>query len=147
MYYMRWGDPDFVRAYLTNLPDLSKIAGFYMGPDGYTWGREFVSTEPDTPRQLVIEKMWFGFMLWGRLAYDPTIPNSHFEQMLAARFPDRLERAIFRRLDVGVEDPAADDALLLGRSRLQVVSGGELEPDRLRDGPGSHHAEVRADAS
>ena len=40
MYYLRWGDPDFARAYLTNLPDLSKIAGFYMGPDGYCWGRE-----------------------------------------------------------------------------------------------------------
>jgi len=87
MYYLRWGDPDFVRAYLEHLPDLSKIAGFYLGPDGYTWGREFVSTDPDTPRQLVTEKMWFGLMLWGRLAYDPSISNSHFEKMLAARFP------------------------------------------------------------
>ena len=52
MYYLRWGDPDFVRAYLAHLPDLSKIAGFYMGPDGYTWGRDFLSREPAaTPRQ------------------------------------------------------------------------------------------------
>jgi hypothetical protein len=86
LYYMRWGDPDFVRTYLTSLPDLSKIAGFYMGPDGYTWGREFVGTDPETPRQLVVKKMWFSFMLWGRLAYDPTIQNSHFERVLAARF-------------------------------------------------------------
>jgi hypothetical protein len=88
IYYMRWGDPDFVRTYLTSLPDLSKIAGFYMGPDGYTWGREFVSTAPDTPRQLVTEKMWFSMMLWGRLAYDPSITNRHFERVLGARFPE-----------------------------------------------------------
>jgi hypothetical protein len=95
IYYMRWGDPDFVRAYLTSLPDLSKIAGFYMGPDGYTWGREFVSTDPDQPRQLVIEKMWFSFMLWGQLAYDPTIPNSQFERVIAARFPGVASADLF----------------------------------------------------
>jgi hypothetical protein len=95
IYYMRWGDPDFVRAYLTSLPDLSKIAGFYIGPDGYTWGREFVSTEPETPRQLVIAKMWFSFTLWGRLAYDPTIPNSQFERIVAARFPEASSADLF----------------------------------------------------
>jgi hypothetical protein len=87
MYNLRWGDPDFARAYLANLPDLSKIAGVYIGPDGYTWGREYVSTEPDSPRQLVIEKMWYSFLLYGRLAYDPTIPNSRFEAIVGERFP------------------------------------------------------------
>lgn len=95
MYYMRWGDPDFVRTYLKNLPDLSKIAGFYMGPDGYTWGREFVSTAPESPRQLVIKKMWFSFMLWGRLAYDPSIPNSHFVEAINARFPEVTALPLF----------------------------------------------------
>jgi hypothetical protein len=87
MYYMRWGDPDFARAYLTSLPDLRKIAGFYMGPDGYTWGREFVSTEPDSPRQLVIEKMRYSFLIWGRLAFEPSLPNTRFEAILGSRFP------------------------------------------------------------
>ena len=87
MYYMRWGDPDFVRAYLGSLPDLTKIAGFYMGPDGYTWGRELVSRTPASPRQLVIEKMWYEFLLWGRLSFDPSIPDSRFKAILAARFP------------------------------------------------------------
>ena len=88
MYYMRWGDPEFARAYLTSLPDLTKIAGFYMGPDGYTWGREFVSTEPDTPRTLVMRKMWYSFLIWGRLAYEPSLPNTHFQGILGARFPE-----------------------------------------------------------
>lgn len=87
MYYLRWGDPDFARAYLANLPDVSKIAGIYIGPDGYTWGREYLSTDPDSPRRLVIEKMWYFFLLYGRLAYDPTIPNSRFEAIVGERFP------------------------------------------------------------
>ena len=55
-------------SYLTNLPDVSKIAGFYMGPDGNCWGRDFVSTEPESPPQQVIDKMWYSFLLWGRLS-------------------------------------------------------------------------------
>jgi len=95
LYYLRWGDPDFARAYLANLPDLSKIAGIYIGPDGYTWGREYLSTEPDSPRQLVIEKMWYFFLLYGRLAYDPTIPNSRFEAILGKRFPTVSAEKLF----------------------------------------------------
>ena len=51
LYYLRWGDPDFVRAYWTQLPQPQKIAGFMLGPDGYTWGRDFVSTRAATPRR------------------------------------------------------------------------------------------------
>ena len=36
-----------------------KVAGFYMGPDGYVWGREFIGKEPETPRELVISKRWY----------------------------------------------------------------------------------------
>jgi len=87
LYYQRWGDPDFVRAYWTQLPQPQKIAGFMMGPDGYTWGRDFVSTHPSTPGRLVIEKQWYWFLLWGRLAYEPSLPNVRFQEILEARFP------------------------------------------------------------
>jgi hypothetical protein len=58
-----------------------------MGPDGYIWGREFISTEPETPRELVIQKQWYSFMLWGRLSYEPALPDALFERTLAQRFP------------------------------------------------------------
>jgi len=88
IYSFRWGDPDYARAYIRGLPGPEKLAGYYMGPDGYIWGREFTSTEPDTPRQLVMKKQWYSFMLWGRLSYDPTLPDALFEKTLAVRFPE-----------------------------------------------------------
>jgi hypothetical protein len=88
IYSFRWGDPDYARAYIRNLPGPDKMAGFYMGPDGYTWGREFMSREPDLPRKLVIKKQWYSFMLWGRLSFEPTLPDALFERTLAARFPE-----------------------------------------------------------
>lgn len=87
-YYLRWGDPEFVRAYWTQLPDRSKIAGFLHGPDGYTWGVDVATTRPASPRLLVIERQWYSFHLWGRLAYDPTTPDDRFRGALEARFPE-----------------------------------------------------------
>jgi len=87
IYSFRWGDPEFARALIRNLPGPDKLAGYYMGPDGYIWGREFTGTEPDSPRQLVIQKQWYSFMLWGRLSYDPALPDGLFERTLATRFP------------------------------------------------------------
>lgn len=94
-YYFRWGDPEFVRQYIVNMPPAEQLAGFYMGPDGVIWGRECVSTEPESPRQPVIKKRWYSFMLWGRLAYDPTVPDWHFERQLACRFPEAPSRTLF----------------------------------------------------
>jgi hypothetical protein len=95
IYSFRWGDPEFVRAYLRGMPGPDLLAGFYMGPDGYTWGREFISTEPDSPRQLVIKKQWYSFMLWGRLSFDPTLPNTLFERTLAVRYPEAPADKLF----------------------------------------------------
>jgi len=88
IYSFRWGDPAFARAFIRAIPGPDKIAGFYMGPDGYNWGREFLSTEPDVPRQLVMKKQWYSFMLWGRLSYDPDLRDDLFPKTLAVRFPE-----------------------------------------------------------
>jgi hypothetical protein len=87
-YSFRWADPDYARAFLRNIPGPDKIAGFYMGPDGFTWGRDFLTTEPDSPRHTVMQKQWFNFLLWGRLSYDPKIPDHYLQQVAAKRFPE-----------------------------------------------------------
>jgi hypothetical protein len=88
IYSFRWGDPEFARHFLLAMPPADKLAGFYMGPDGYIWGRDFLTQfPPGAPRPTVIEKQWYSFMLWGRLAYDPTLPDDFFRRVLAFRFP------------------------------------------------------------
>jgi hypothetical protein len=96
IYTFRFGDPAYARDYITNIPPADKIAGFYMGPDGYTWGRSFLERDPAPgPRPLVMEKQWYSFMQWGRLAYDPSLPDSHFEKALAARHPSASSHDLF----------------------------------------------------
>jgi hypothetical protein len=42
-----------------------------------------------------MEKQWYSFMLWGRLAFDPSLPDSHFERVLAARHPKASSTHLF----------------------------------------------------
>jgi hypothetical protein len=86
VYYFRWGAPDFVREFIQNIPyDVSR--GYYYGSDQYIWGREFLSLEPETPRQIEIVKHWYQWMIWGRLGYDPTLSNERFVKILQQRYP------------------------------------------------------------
>jgi hypothetical protein len=96
IYSFRWGDPAYARDFIRNMPGPDKVAGFYMGPDGYIWGREFLSTEPERPRDLVIGKRWYSFMLWGRLSYEPDLPDSLFVGSIAQRFPEVPADKMFR---------------------------------------------------
>jgi hypothetical protein len=88
IFNFRWGDPDYVRAFLSNLPPAEQTAGYHMGSDGYVWGREFTSLEPETPRALEIQKHWYSFMLWGRLGYNLGLKRDYFEKVLLWRFPE-----------------------------------------------------------
>jgi len=94
VYHFRWGAPDFVRTFIQNIPyDVSR--GFYLGSDQYIWGREFLSTEPETPRQIEVAKHWYHWMLWGRLGYDPTVTNERFTDIISHRLPDVSAEKLF----------------------------------------------------
>ncbi|MHC4680979.1 MAG: carbohydrate-binding protein [Planctomycetota bacterium] len=94
IYRFRWGAPDFVRQFIQNIPhEVSR--GFYLGSDQYIWGREFMSTEPETPRQIEIAKHWYHWMLWGRLGYNPNLSNERFVGIIQQRYPHLSGRDLF----------------------------------------------------
>lgn len=86
IFSFRWGSPEFAREYIMSIPETDKIVGFYMGPDGFTWGRDFLGRDKVTPRPLIIQKHWYSFMLWGRLSYNPEISDELFLKTIQNRF-------------------------------------------------------------
>ena len=66
---MRWGDPDFMIEFVNNMP-ADKILGCVTGSDGYFYGRDYSSTDPDFQGQLYMQKHWYNYMLLGRLMYN-----------------------------------------------------------------------------
>lgn len=101
IFSLRWGDPDYAREYLVNMPEAAVLAGFYMGPDGFCLGRDYLDRALagqalGSARPLVMQKHWYAFALWGRLAYDPALPDTLFKAMLARRFPGVDTETLYR---------------------------------------------------
>ncbi len=87
IFHFRWGDPEYASAFIKNIPPENLTAGYFMGSDGYVWGREFISKHPQQPRELEIDKHWYNFMLWGRMGYNPDMPSDEIKGMLALKYP------------------------------------------------------------
>ncbi len=92
MYYARWGDPDFIRDYVANMPDSSKLRGFFFGADGYIFGRDYTSTDPEEYGQQHIRKHWYEYALLGRLGYNPDLDNDCFRALMAEHFEGAVPR-------------------------------------------------------
>jgi hypothetical protein len=82
----RWAAPDFVREFVQHIPR-QQSAGYYFGSDMWVWAREFLDKQPQTPRQLEVDKHWLHFLLWGRLGYDPTLENERIVALVGQRLP------------------------------------------------------------
>jgi hypothetical protein len=83
----RWAAPAFVREFVKNIPR-ENSQGYYIGSDMWVWGREFLDRKPHSqPRQLETDKHWLHFLLWGRMAYDPTLDDAAITALIAQRFP------------------------------------------------------------
>ncbi len=85
IYSFRWANNNFAREFIKSIPEIEKIAGYYMGPDGYNWGRDYLTKGND--HQLILQKQWYSFMLWGRLSYDPNLRDQLFFNKLQTHFP------------------------------------------------------------
>ena len=89
-YAIRWGSEDYARAYIKSMPGVkeNKVAGFYMGADGYCLGKDFLTKDGNAERQLIINKQWYSYMLYGRLAYNPELPSETFNNVLKRNYPE-----------------------------------------------------------
>lgn len=95
-YFVHWGDPEFARAYLRCLPGQGDwFRGFLMGADGFCPTRTFYSKNRATQGLLEVQRQWYLFMLWGRLAYNPATPDSVFKNRLARKFPEVSPEKLF----------------------------------------------------
>ena len=94
-YMLRWGNPDFARAYLLNMP-VGDMIGFYMGPDGLIWGRDYFSRSAGE-HPLFVDRMWYMFRIWGELSYNIHRPDSWFIRLISGRFgiPEEEAEALY----------------------------------------------------
>ncbi|MFI3324547.1 MAG: hypothetical protein R3Y35_00055 [Clostridia bacterium] len=94
IYMTRLGDPKFAREYIKNMPKGS-LDGFFMGSDGYTMGREYISRDKNIYGKLLLEKMWYNFAIWGKTAFSPDTDFDYFKKLLSTTFKEEICDKLF----------------------------------------------------
>ena len=95
-FYLHWGDPGFVRRYLAALPEKERcIRGFVMGSDGYTPTYVHSCKADWAQGKLDMQRTWYTWMLWGRLAYNPKLGDEFFQDILKFRYPECNSASLF----------------------------------------------------
>ena len=82
----RWGDPVYAQEFIKNMPK-ELMAGYFWGPDGYIYARDFNSKNADKLPRYEIDKQWYLFMIYGRAGYNPDLPESFYVSRIKNHFP------------------------------------------------------------
>jgi len=86
IHTLRWGDPEYVREYIMNMRK-PYVHGFYWGADGYIWATDFQHADGGHKRWTYdFERHWYQFALWGRVGYNPELPEATWQAHFRARY-------------------------------------------------------------
>jgi hypothetical protein len=86
MLNFRWGNPVYASNYVKFMPK-ELMSGYFWGPDGYIYAKDFNSKNPKGLPKYEIDKQWYLFMIYGRTGYNPNLPESFFVNRIKAHFP------------------------------------------------------------
>jgi len=64
------------------------MSGFFWGPDGYIYAKDFNSKNADKLPKYEIDKQWYLFMIYGTAGYNPDLPESFYVNRIKNRFPE-----------------------------------------------------------
>lgn len=85
-FHYVWGDPDWVREYLGNLPKGDVLRGFYLCTTGYCLMRDYSHVDSELNGGLYIDRHWLNFTLFGRLGYQGDLSDERIHGLIHHHF-------------------------------------------------------------
>ncbi|WP_435319244.1 hypothetical protein [Haloarchaeobius sp. TZWSO28] len=136
VFVLRWGDPSFVRDHIReNLQPNDAVAGYIVGSEGYIPAKD-LSHVFDTHQTwtYAFEKQWLFYAVWGRLLYDPAVPDAVFEQAFDERYRTGLGGRLLEGFQCGSQMAEELASFHAGTWDYSLYSEGFLAPAPGRSG-------------
>jgi hypothetical protein len=89
-FALRWGVPSFIREHIALNGRASYVGGYFVGSECYIPADDYF-TDPKNPVdwKYAFERQWLFYKLWGRLLYDPELPDTHFQAEFNRRYGEK----------------------------------------------------------
>ncbi len=117
-FYFNWGDHQFVRDFITAIPQRDSVVGMYIGIDGFNPSRTYFCKNESLNGQLEVERRWYMEMLWGRISYNPTMSDVVFKKKLAKRYPQVSSEDLFQASTLASRPLPKVTELVMGQWKL-----------------------------
>lgn len=117
-FYLNWGNPVFVRDFLTAIPQKDTVVGMYIGIDGFNPSRTYFCKNEALNGQLEVERRWFMEMLWGRLSYNPKTSDKALKSLLGAHYPSAETEALYAAWALASRSLPKVTELIMGEWKL-----------------------------
>jgi len=86
MFHLKFGDSSFMREYLLGMPPIDRLSGCFLGTDDYVHCVDSANVDDELNQNLYIDNHWIFFTLYGRLAYNPHLPDTYIADILSDHF-------------------------------------------------------------
>jgi hypothetical protein len=85
-FCLRWGVPSFVRQHIaTN--NQKYVGGYFIGSETYIPAKDyFTNPEIKVGWKYAFERQWLYYKIWGRLLYNPDMPDEIFQAEFTRRY-------------------------------------------------------------
>ncbi|MDB5030079.1 hypothetical protein, partial [Mucilaginibacter sp.] len=131
LFTFRWGKPDYANAFIKNMPK-SLMAGYFWGPDGYIYGRDFHSKDENVPKY-EIDKQWYLFMIWGMAGYNPDLPESYYIDKIAEHFPGADAKLMYTTWNATADVIEWVDKIHYRQNDAEFLAEGSFDITKFKD--------------
>ena len=95
-FVLRWGNPEFIRQHIA-MNHHEYVNGYFIGSEGYIPAKDYSHTDhPHKTWKYAFEKQWLFYKLWGRLTYNPQLPDQFFESGFEQKYGPGIGKTLLR---------------------------------------------------
>jgi hypothetical protein len=105
-YVLRWGQPDFIRQHIA-MNGQNYVEGYFIGSENYMPAKDYIHVQnhPHINWSYAFERQWLFYKEWGRLLYDPSVPDKTFEMYVDRRYGKGTGAPLVKAYKLGSDMP------------------------------------------
>ena len=128
-FILRWGQAGFIREHIRqNSKDY--VNGYFIGSEGYVPAVDYYSIlDTKATPEYAFENQWLFYTLWGRLLYDPELPDEYFIGLLDKRYGKASGKSLWQAINLGSKMPLRLASFFRSTWDYTLYSEGFLAPE------------------
>ncbi len=122
-HVLRWGDPEFARAFVANNINAPHVGGALVGSEVFLPAKDYISNDGrHRTWNFLFERNWLGWAVWGRILHAPTTTDDYFAGLLGARFGPTQGADLLRAWSLASKTPLRFASFHQGRNDLSLYT-------------------------